>query len=289
MPVSKRQSTQLSQARAAHQENLKKRRVDQQIVKDNSYDTIDDEANSGWYWHDSSDDDYSDSDKESAGEGEEEEEERTQSGSQFPTAEPAVLGWDGEGEAKLRGIWGKGSQSMEERKQRNAREFQKQAAQCYHIGGMFKKAQEKADQRRKTQVQATDGQHNNQEKSDLNNTAQPACSLPASQKEVLIELRIQALKNLERLMDLVTEQEKKYSSRLSPQSNYYQRHLMVNIFYQVSKRSLEVKHVEILRYLLHPPLIEVKQLREILYVGKNHGLLTMKFLVINKPKIMSRG
>lgn len=145
MPVSKRRSTQLSQARAVHQENLKKRRVDQQIVKDNSYDTSDDEASSGWYWHDSSDEDYSDSDEESAGEGEEEEEERIQSGRQFPTAEPAVLGWDGEGEAKLRGIWGKGSRSMEERKQRNAREFQKQAAQCYHIGGMFKKAQEKAD------------------------------------------------------------------------------------------------------------------------------------------------
>ena len=131
--------------------------------------------------------------------------------------EPAVLGWDGEGEAKLRGIWGKGSRSMKERKQRNAREFQRQAAQCFHIGGMFKKAQEKADQRRKTEVQVTDGQQTNQEKGDLNNTAKPACPLPVSQKEVLIELRIQALKNLERLMDLVTEQEKKYGYRLSPQ------------------------------------------------------------------------
>ena len=78
MPVSKRRSTQLSQARAAHQENLKKRRVDQEIGEDND-NTSEDEANSGWYWHDSSDEDYSDSDEELAGEipGEEEEEELT--------------------------------------------------------------------------------------------------------------------------------------------------------------------------------------------------------------------
>ena len=119
MPVSKRRSSQLSKARAAHQENLKKRRVDQEIAE-NNYDTSEDEANSGWYWHDSSDEDYSDSDEESAGEDEEEEEGRTQSCSQFPIVEPAILGWDGKGEAKLRGIWGKGSRSMEERKQRGS-------------------------------------------------------------------------------------------------------------------------------------------------------------------------
>ena len=189
MPVSKRRSTQLSQARAAHQENLKKRRVDQEIVEDN-YDTSNDEASSGWYWHDSSDEDYSDSDEELAGEtqGEEEEEELTESGSQFPIVEPAVLGWDAEGEAKLCGIWGKGSRLTEERKQRNAREFQRQAAKCFHIGGMFKKAQEKADQRKEIEVQVIGGQENGQEQSDLNNPAQPACSLPVSQKQVLTEL-----------------------------------------------------------------------------------------------------
>ena len=44
MPVSKRRSTQLSQARAAHQGNLKKQRVDQEIVEDN-YHTSEDKAN----------------------------------------------------------------------------------------------------------------------------------------------------------------------------------------------------------------------------------------------------
>ena len=179
-------------------------------------------------------------DEELAGEtqGEEEEEELTGSGNQFPIVEPVVLGWDAEGQAKLRDIWGKKSRSTEERKQRNAREFQRQAVQYFHIGGMFKKAQEKADQRRETDVQVTDGQRNGQEKSDLNNPVQPACFLPVSQKQVLTELRIQALKNLERLMDLVTEQEKKYGYRLSPQSNFYQRHLMVKHFLSYQKRRL---------------------------------------------------
>lgn len=111
---------------------------------------------------------------------------------------------------------------MEERKQQNACEFQKQATQYYHIKEIFKKAQEKADQQRKTKVQAINGQHNNQKKSDLNNIAQPAYSFPVLQKKILIEFQIQVLKNLEQLMDLVTEQEKKYRYRLFPQSNYYQ-------------------------------------------------------------------
>lgn len=66
--------------------------------------------------------------------------------------EPAILGWDTKGEAKLRGIWGKGSRSMEERKQRNVREFQRQAAPCFPIGGIFKRAQEKADQQKEIRL-----------------------------------------------------------------------------------------------------------------------------------------
>lgn len=86
---------------------------------------------------------------------------------------------------------------------------------------MFKRAQEKADQHRETEVQVTDGQvTDSQEKrhgdDNLNNTAQPTCSLPISHKQELLEFWMQALKNLEQLIDLVTEQEKKYGHRLSP-------------------------------------------------------------------------
>ena len=39
-------------------------------------------------------------------------------------------------------------------------------------------------------------------------------------------------------MDLLTEQEKKYGYRLSPQSNYYQRHLMVKYFLLCQQKKL---------------------------------------------------
>ena len=39
-------------------------------------------------------------------------------------------------------------------------------------------------------------------------------------------------------MDLVTEQEKKYEYRLSPRSNYYQRHLIVKHFLSSQQKKL---------------------------------------------------
>lgn len=80
---------------------------------------------------------------------------------------------------------------------------------------MFKKAQEKADQQRRTEVQVINSEHNNLKKSNLNNTMQPVYFLLVLQKEVLIELQTQVLKNFEPLMDLITKHEKKYRYRLS--------------------------------------------------------------------------
>ncbi len=44
--------------------------------------------------------------------------------------------------------------------------------------------------------------------------------------------RVEALKDLNRLLELVTEQDKKYGGRLSSHSNFYRRHLMVQQFIQ---------------------------------------------------------
>lgn len=54
----------------------------------------------------------------------------------------------------------------------------------------------------------------------------------------LIKLWIQALKNLEQLMDLVTKQERTYRYRLCFQSNFYQQHLMVKYFLLSQKKRL---------------------------------------------------
>lgn len=53
----------------------------------------------------------------------------------------------------------------------------------------------------------------------------------------LKEQQIEALKDLSRLIELVTEQKKKYRDRLSPNSNYYQRHVMVQQFLQTQIKS----------------------------------------------------
>lgn len=71
-----------------------------------NYDTSDDEASLGWYWHDSFNEDYSDLDEELANktQGEEEEEELIESGSQISIVESAVLRWDTKRKTKLCGI-----------------------------------------------------------------------------------------------------------------------------------------------------------------------------------------
>ncbi len=53
-----------------------------------------------------------------------------------------------------------------------------------------------------------------------------------SNQQVLKSQRTEALKDLNNLLKLVTEQEKKYKTRLSPHSNFYRRHIMVQQFLQ---------------------------------------------------------
>lgn len=57
-----------------------------------------------------------------------------------------------------------------------------------------------------------------------------------SQKEALRTLRMEELEILNRLLNFVTEQKKKYGCRLALQSNFYQRHLMVKHFLAIQKR-----------------------------------------------------
>lgn len=49
------------------------------------------------------------------------------------------------------------------------------------------------------------------------------------------EQRLEASKDLTKLLELVTEQEKKYGGRLSQYSNFYRRHLMVQHFLNIQE------------------------------------------------------
>ena len=67
--------------------------------------------------------------------------------------------------------------------------------------------------------------------SPLSGVSRGGTSLMSSQ-ETLKNQRIEALKDLNKLLRLVTEQEKKYETRLSPHSNFYRRQIMVQQFLQ---------------------------------------------------------
>lgn len=56
---------------------------------------------------------------------------------------------------------------------------------------------------------------------------------PLSEEEIKKDLRVDGLKDLSRLLKVVSEQEKKYGYRLSPHSNFFCRHLMVQQFLQL--------------------------------------------------------
>ena len=63
------------------------------------------------------------------------------------------------------------------------------------------------------------------------------CISPHPDQLSLREERILALKEITRLLELLTEQEKKYEDRLSPHSNFYCQHVMVQQFIQIQLKT----------------------------------------------------
>lgn len=72
------------------------------------------------------------------------------------------------------------------------------------------------------------GYQNQVQKESESNPLPPDLSIPSGfiPPQSHKEQQIEALKDLSQLIELVTEQEKKYGDRLFPHSNYYQRHIM---------------------------------------------------------------
>lgn len=63
------------------------------------------------------------------------------------------------------------------------------------------------------------------------------CAPLLSSQQIDREQRIIALKEMTRLVELVTEQGMKYKERLSPHNNFYRRHIMVQQFLQIQLRT----------------------------------------------------
>ena len=78
-----------------------------------------------------------------------------------------------------------------------------------------------------------ESQPNNSESSPSSLSKIPRGGTPLlSKQQTLKSQRTESLKHLNKLLKLVTEQEKKYGTRLLPHSNYYRRHTIVQQFLQ---------------------------------------------------------
>ncbi len=255
---SKRRRAQWKSANAASVQSFKKRKSEassllnstQLKVNDtklSTTDTSDTESNSEvWFWNESANE--TDSDSEEEGDGDEDESDieievpRTEQ-----TVSPVVckkeVKWNKEGEDKLRGSYGKGSRSTQMRKQRSARKLEKEASKTYNIQALWQRSR---DLGMISAVKSQDGLDQAPE-SLLNNGAISAAhslseiplggSPSLSKQEIHKQQQIEALEDLTRLLKLVTEQEKKYEDRLSPHSNFYRRHLMVQQFLQTQLKT----------------------------------------------------
>ncbi len=119
---------------------------------------------------------------------------------------------------------------------KSTRELEKQASKTYDIRalwqrnielGMASTANSQVELEQVAESQLID---NVSSISSLNIPRGGASSL--SNQQVLKSQQTKALKDLNKLLKLVTEQEKKYKTRFSPHSNFYRRHIMVQQFLQ---------------------------------------------------------
>ena len=255
MPPIKRQLAHLKKARLASVEHFKKQKLErsqstntEQLRIDDDQlrtsDTSDTEDREGfWFWNESANE--TDSDSECSGESDEGEldcgpESRTEKEAVLETR-PGEIQWNREGEKKLREGYGKGSRATTERRKKVAKELEKEASKMYNIMALWRRNQDLG------LVPEANTQPGLAEDSQSGPSCEidPLCPLsqvpsdcapPQSSQQIKREQRTFALKDITRLVELVTEQENKYKERFSPHSNFYRRHVMVQQFLQIQLR-----------------------------------------------------
>ena len=242
---SKRQRTQRNAARVASVEVFKKRRLEaspllnsEQLNTDDdrlsTIDTSDDESDSAetWFWNESANETDSDSEEEGCNNVDEKDLGEEQSRMEQAVSPKVELKWNRKREQTLCGGYGKGSRSIQMLHNISARELRKEASQIYNIQGLWQQSKDLG----------MISQGNSQDELEQSRESQPnagvssisplsqvprGCLPPPSKQQHSKNDRIEALKDLTRLLELVTEKEKKYKGRLSPHNNFYRRHLMV--------------------------------------------------------------
>ena len=254
---SKRRLEHLKKARLASVEHFKRQKLSQipppsntkqpriDDAQSDTADTDNTEDEATWFWNESANE--TESDSEGGGKSDVEEPSLDQA---LPRTEEAVsiqsclkkISWNQEGEDRLRGSYGKGSVSTLRRRKKSAQELEKEASKTYNIAALW---QRNRDLALVSNASAPEGLAESLDSGivDTPNSVYPLSQIPSgctpskSKREVEKEQRINALQDLTRLLELVTEQEKKYEERLSPHSNFYRRHVMAQQFLQIQLKN----------------------------------------------------
>lgn len=245
---SKRRLDQLKSARAVAVQACKKRKSEANLVlnahpeieddKLSTADTSDTEDESGtWFWNESAKESGSYTKEEEDDDENESDLEVEESRAVSPEVPKKEIKWNKKGESKLCEVYGIGSRSSSKRQRKSARELEEQATKTYDNRallqrnrnlGMISPANSQVRLGQPPEPQPDDSISS---PSPLSKIARGGISLLSNQ-ETLKSQRTEALKDLNKLLKLVTEQDKKYDTRLSPHSDFYCRHIMVQQFLQ---------------------------------------------------------
>ena len=252
---SKRQRAQRNAARVASVEVFKKRRLEaspllnsEQLNTDDNklstIDTSDDESDSAetWFWNESANETDSDSEEEGCNNVDKKDLGKKQSRMEQAVDPKVELKWNWKGEQTLCGGYGKGSRSTQMLHNKSARELRKEASQTYNIQALWQRSKDLdmiSQANSQDELEQSKESQSNAGVSSISPLSQVprGCLPPPFKQQHSKNYRIEALKDLTRLLELVIEQEKKYKGRLSPHSNFYRRHLMVQQFLQTQLKS----------------------------------------------------
>lgn len=189
-----------------------------------------------WFWNKSASE--SESNSECSGDSEERdlapEESRTEQ--EAPSQkQPKEIKWNKQGEENLRGVYGQGSVATFYRKKKAAIKWEEEGRKSYNIQALWQRNRDWGLIFNAT-IQSEPSETSDPSSYSLNKVP-PGYEISRSKQEIDKEKRTTALKDITRLLELVTVQEEKYGERSSPHGNFHRRHMMVQQFLQIQLRS----------------------------------------------------
>lgn len=192
-----------------------------------------------WFWNESADESDTETQNEEEDSDTDESDQEMERSRAEPMAKPtAVLKWNREGEQNRRGAYGKGSVSSLRRQRIAAEELAKEASKSYNIEALWQRSRDLG----MVSSASTQEERHVSSLANVPRGSRPPC---LKRRQIRKNQQIEALRDLKELLQSVKKQEKKYGDRLSPLSNYYRRHQMVQQFLQAQLKTANGKRTAI--------------------------------------------